>query len=388
MAKATSVRGVKTLGGGLYAIRVTFVDPKSGKEQNRVRRVKAASVGDAARIRAELRAEEVAGRSPRARARQRFGESISSWLAQKRPSLRASTRAMYRVQVGAWVEALGEDTWLDAIEPEDVGAALASWSAAGLSADTCNGRLRCLRTFAKEVRARAIVDNVHALAKPAGPKKPRGLTMAELRVLLARGEREWRAVATTKTAKGTRYERHVGYWWPLLATLAWTGMRFSEAIALEWTDHDLADKMLVIERGHVRNETSEPKTEAGYRGVPVPAPLAAVLAEHRKRLMRAGAPMRLLFPSPDGGGIVSNTGARKAILTLMKDAGVERGKRPALHCLRHTWNNQVRQVTSELVRRRIVGHAGDEAGAIYSDVEAREAHAAAAKVVARIGGRR
>ncbi len=94
MAKATSVRGVKKRSDGRYNVRVTFIDPKSGKERNRVRIVEATSVQDAAKQRIELRERELAARQPRARQRQRLGASAISWLRAKGPSLKASTRAM------------------------------------------------------------------------------------------------------------------------------------------------------------------------------------------------------------------------------------------------------------------------------------------------------
>ena len=50
----TRVRGVKSLGGGSYRIRVTMLDPMTGRRIERERIVAAASVAEAAKVRAEL----------------------------------------------------------------------------------------------------------------------------------------------------------------------------------------------------------------------------------------------------------------------------------------------------------------------------------------------
>ncbi|MGH3129194.1 MAG: tyrosine-type recombinase/integrase [Gaiellaceae bacterium] len=62
----------------------------------------------------------------------------------------------------------------------------------------------------------------------------------------------------------------------------YAGLRRGELRALVWDDVDLADGLIRVERsmsGH--GEISEPKSRAGFRGVPVVAALRDLLVEHR-----------------------------------------------------------------------------------------------------------
>jgi integrase len=71
----------------------------------------------------------------------------------------------------------------------------------------------------------------------------------------------------------------------VLVLIASTGMRRGEALALHWSDVDLAAKVLSVRGtlGRVAGQLviTEPKTERSRRTVPLSAPLVAMLQAHR-----------------------------------------------------------------------------------------------------------
>ena len=72
-------------------------------------------------------------------------------------------------------------------------------------------------------------------------------------------------------------------WWPLYAMLIYTGLRIGEGQGLVWGDVRLADRRLTVS-DHIRRL----KTIGSSRDVPVPDPLAELLAAHR--LASSGPP--------------------------------------------------------------------------------------------------
>ena len=73
-----------------------------------------------------------------------------------------------------------------------------------------------------------------------------------------------------------------GRWRPLLMTAIFTGLRASELRGLRWDDVDLAKMQIhVRQRADRYNAIGRPKSEAGDRDVPIPAPLVNVLREWR-----------------------------------------------------------------------------------------------------------
>jgi integrase len=362
----TKRAGVESVGAGWYRIRVTFVDPKTGRQKERDRKVQASSALEADAMRARLKAEAVSERTPRKNVRLRLADAAKRWCAEKRAGIRPSTARTYGDAMDRWVDEIGTQ-WVDATEPADVRTVMAEWSAT-LSAATINTRLRVLRTFAKETKAWHIVDGVRqAGEKPTeastAAEKAKGLRLEELRLLFASGPK-WGAS-----------------WWPLLFTLAVTGMRFGEAAGLRWSDVDFAKRLVHVRRSVHRHHEAQPKTLAGIRTVALDPELVAVLKRHRAS---TGAFEGLVFRGPRGH--VSNTGARKAMLRVCAAAGVHLGSRPALHCLRHAMHNALRQATHESVRQSILGHAGVESGKAYTAAEIREQREAIGKVMRLVRG--
>lgn len=323
--------------------------------------------------RERAKVEATQGRAPRP-TRVRFGDAAERWSAAKGPHLKPSTRRTYGDAMDAWCDMridgapLG-DCFLDTLGPDDVRAAMTAWSST-LGAHTVNGRLRVLRTFAKETGAHGLVAGVRTLPVPpdlaTDAEDRRGLRLAELRAFLAAAPRS--------------------PWWPMLACSALTGMRFGEVSALRWGDVDLERATIRVRRSVHRHHEATPKTRAGVRTVPMLPELVRALRKHRARAGTIDAEA-LVFSGKRGHR--SNTGLRKAMLAVCVEAGIDLAGRPTLHCLRHAWSNAMRQVAPEHVRQRVLGHAGAESGEAYhaaEDAETRRAQARTLRLV-RMGGR-
>jgi integrase len=115
---------------------------------------------------------------------------------------------------------------------------------------------------------------------------------------------------------------------PIVATLAFTGCRRNEALALRWSDLDVAAKTLRIERA--LEETDElgltfkgPKTERGKRTITINDDLIALLVAEREKYLRliAGVPDGIavnlgLVKLPDDALIFPNPPAKGAAFSL------------------------------------------------------------------------
>ncbi|HXB27475.1 MAG TPA: site-specific integrase [Gemmatimonadaceae bacterium] len=145
-------------------------------------------------------------------------------------------------------------------------------------------------------------------------------------------------VAALETATGPD-------WWPLFASLIYTGLRIGEALGLEWADVRLSERRIrVHEKGGRRL-----KTASSQRDVPIAAPLAAVLEQHRTRV-RSG-PADAVFPSPYG----DYWRALHRFQRCVRGAKIA----PAtIHDLRHTFGVHCAQAGVPLPRlQKLMGHA-------------------------------
>jgi integrase len=392
--KKIEIEGVQKLPDGRFRIRGEYVEPKTGRRRELDRRIEAKDEIEAASIRATLLDKATSSHVDRKPELIRLSDALDEWRAIKVVTLRRSTRERYDVAIEKWRGAIGS-YFVERITPTDVIKVLSGWRDNGRSTETINGRLRVLRTFAKASKYPWIVEGVPAFPKlidetEANEEEGRGLELDELRALLSSGPTAPLYVAN---ARGKRPKKLPEWWpraWALVATLAWTGLRFSEASALRWSDIDLEAGILRVRRAQYRGVVDNVKARASYRRVALSPDLVNTLRLHREAMLRGqlpGVASELVFPSRrEGGMLVSNTQARKTMLTVCLAAKIELAGRPALHCLRHTMNNIVRQRTSELVRQAMLGHADEAAGAIYSKVSDDELRAVMSNVVLTIIG--
>ena len=358
--------GIQRLSPGRYQVRVTWIDPKTGKRKDQKKVIAAASMAEANSNRELLRAQLLmSGTTPRQRLR--LGEYASSWMRGKIPTLKPSTRDKYASMLDHHIlPALG-DHYVDAISPQDV----ILWrDAQHAKASTVNSRLRVLRAMLRDAQAdlglaRDPCARVRTIPEepPVGNRlKPKDLQ----RVLAYLRENE-------------------ASWYPLFLTMALTGARFGEVSALQWHDIDEDDEVIWIRRSQWQGRVGTTKT-GKVRDVPLPPLLKEVLKQHRKRLIRNQAPglsEGLVFPSRVG-TYRRNASLRKPLERALKAAGV--ADRFTLHGFRRTWNNLLRQVSSSAITQSMIGHETEEMFLHYSHIERDEKHSAVERALALVDG--
>ncbi len=133
-------------------------------------------------------------------------------------------------------------------------------------------------------------------------------------------------------------------WWPLFATLAFTGLRIGEAQELRGGDVRLAER-----RMRIHDAEHRVKTASSVREVPIPEPLARLLAEHVTRFPIG--PSDLLFDSPFN----DYRTARRVFSRACQVAGL---RSVTLHDLRHTFAVHAAQSGVPIPRiQKLLGHA-------------------------------
>jgi integrase len=129
---------------------------------------------------------------------------------------------------------------------------------------------------------------------------------------------------------------------PIITTLAWTGMRVSEALGLRWEDVDFEAKEVRV-RGQLTDEGTikRPKTRAGTRSVPMLPVVEQELREHRKTQLTRGllGSDRLVFTTQSGRPLNRHNVRNKGIGTAANKAGLhpEGATKITTHDLRRTF---------------------------------------------------
>jgi integrase len=203
-----------------------------------------------------------------------------TWLPAARSTVKPSTAELYETVIAAYVKPHD----LASIRLQDVrgghlNALYATLETSGrrngkpLAAKTIRNVHTLLhRALRDAVRWDLLIRNPADVADP--PKVPRPTA------------RYWTAEQVGKFLSATTDDR-LG---PLWLTIATTGLRRGEALALRWSDMQLDKGRASISRtlSWVDNAATftDPKSAASQRVVPLPAQTVAVLREHRKRPAR------------------------------------------------------------------------------------------------------
>lgn len=169
----------------------------------------------------------------------------------------------------------------------------------------------------------------------------------------------------------------------LVVLLAYTGLRFCHASALHWSDWDEAKGVLRISRKQVRGKVGPvTRKKQAPKEYPVEPELAAILKEHRRRLVKEQAPglaKDLMFPSKVGTYRTPNT-LDVAWAKCLAKANIDQRFTP--HGLRYTFTDLVRLANVDaVVRRALTGHVTEEMQRHYSTVGLEEKRAAVAGVL-------
>lgn len=154
-----------------------------------------------------------------------------------------------------------------------------------------------------------------------------------------------------------------------VATLAFTGCRWGELVALRWSDIGPSGA-ISVELSHVLGETNSTKTDEP-RIVLVPDLVLEALDAHRQWMMRSqhpGLASGLCFPS-DVGTHRTHGALTKTLRAAAKACGIDQTVSALV--LRRTYNTILRRAgVEDTVVRAQMGHATEEMGRHYNDVSA------------------
>ncbi|NLG84116.1 MAG: site-specific integrase [Firmicutes bacterium] len=298
-----------------------------------------------------------------------LGQWLDTWLNEyAKPHIRPTTYQMYEYLCRVHLKpALGQIP-LKSLRPEQIQAFYNSKREAGrvnlrkgsspsLSARTVNIMHGILRRALKQaVKVGLVARNVTDAVSP--PRQQR----REIRVLTPEEQARFLAVL----------DRHrLG---PAFLLILATGLRRGEALALRWSDLDLAAGVANISRSlvEVRDRSKpkgerltlvfqEPKSRSGRRTVPIPKGVVAALKAHKARQAEEKLFMGGKYEDNDlvfateTGGPVHPRHFDEILRSLLKEAGVEpRG----VHALRHSFATRLLEAGEHpKVVQEILGHS-------------------------------
>jgi integrase len=369
-----------------YWIRAKATDPRTGKKKEVAKLLEGVTIQQAAQHRADL---VEATTKPIAQAKKmRVGDYARSWIESKVLRLDASTVQTYTDALEDHIlPALG-DYYYDQLMSTDVQKWLDNEMLRGWTTEV-KGRkdkkkkerrtysrnsigvwFRVFRTMTRDAMValdlpRDPTLRVSLPEPPVDDSEPNSLTPDQLAAFLQ--------------AMRTHYPQH----YALVATLAYTGLRFCHASALRWEDWDEQAGVLRVVRKHFRGEIGPvSRKKRAPKEYPVEPELTEILREHRQRMLRdqaKGIEVGWMFPSTEGTLRTPNS-LDRAWAKCLKHAKIT--KRFTVHGLRYTFTDLVRRANVDaVVRRALTGHVTEEMQRHYSTVGLDEKRAAIAGVL-------
>lgn len=306
---------------------------------------------------------------------------LTTWLTDVvAHTVRPKTFIRYKEVVGLHlVPSLGK-LRLIALQPAHIDHYISEKLAAGCSPRSVHHHRAVLRVaLNRAIKQGLIALNAAALVDPphVPEREAHAITFKEARALLA-------------AIKGDRLEA-------LFTVALALGLRQSEALALKWSDLDLEEGTLAVQRVIQRVEGqyvfAEPKTRRSRRVIPLPSPVIAALKGHRTRQLeerlRAGNAWQgeqwsLVFCTAYGEPL-SAFQARRRFQELLARAGIGLMR---YHDLRHGAASLMAAAGVPMrVAMELMGHSSISVTAnIYQHVAAEAQKEATEKVAAAIWG--
>ncbi len=276
---------------------------------------------------------------------QRWLHLISSTV---KPRTLASYAGMVRLHL---LPAFG--TWrVQYLDKGTIKRLLADKLTAGLSRNT----VRILHATLRALLAAAVDDGVI----PANPAEKLG---RQLRLVMPKAARQEEIKAMTREQRELFLQtaaKQTPAYFVLFVTLAGTGMRLGEALALQWDDLDLEAREIRVQRALSRGRIDTPKAGHG-RTVDLSQTLAHMLRllEQLRGAQMAAGEWATLPPwifCTRAGTPMDESKVRKAMRKVLKRAKLPLHFSP--HCLRHTYASLMLQQGESLVYvQRQLGHA-------------------------------
>lgn len=302
---------------GIYRRGGRYVVVLRDRERRQFKR-SAATLAEARVLKSTLAADIARGELQETR-KLTFEQYASEWMTtyggRTTKGIREITMRRYRTVIEREVVPLLGKLQLADIEPRDIKRYAVTIADRGVSANTVRLYLAPLRAlFATAVEDGLIRHNPasgirNVYGHRAEPEHEKALTDAQLRAVIDAAPEPHRL---------------------LLTFLAETGLRISEAVALQRRDVDLDAARLVVRRRYSQGTVDAPKSIAGRRSVPLSSSMVDSL--HRQQTLET-LPSDPVFPSRDGSPLDPANVLKRVMKPAAREAGVPWAH---LHTLRHT----------------------------------------------------
>jgi integrase len=286
-------------------------------------------------------------------------EAADEWMDRMdaHGDLRPRTRDLYRRDMDRAVEILGPWVRLVDLTTKAIADLRDTLRAQGLSPTTVKRATQPLRGMLQHYTERGVLRTNPAenLTRMRGAtkqtRKARALTDAELTAL----------IRATPEGQGRL----------LIQFLAGTGLRIGEALAVQWCDVWTDAGLVNVQRQAPETtggQHTQPKTDNGFRQVPLPPVLAAALTTYREQSRFPGDD-DLVFANARGTYHAQNNLMRRLLKPAAEAAGlVEPVERedgtvvlkawPGFHALRHSYASRALREGWDLARlSATLGHA-------------------------------
>ena len=350
-----------------YRVRVRAIDPRTGTLKEANREYEGITIREALVRREAMRAD--LGAPVAAAARQRVGDFARSWIKSRAGTIDEGTASRYVDALENHVLPAFGDFFYDTVRPTDVQTWIQKELKAGYRVATVRAWFRTFRTMTR--------DAMEDLGLERDPT---------LRIRFPEAEESDEANALTPGQLGAllgAMERLYPHHHALVATLAYTGLRFCHASALRWEDVDEQAGVLRIARKNIRGRIGPvSRRKRAPREYPLHPELARILREHRHRMLAKqakGLEEGWMFPSANGKAR-THTGLQKAWAACLKAAEIK--ERFTIHGLRRTFNDLSRRAgVDAVVTKSLTGHVTEKMREHYSTVGLDEKRAAVAGVV-------
>jgi integrase len=257
----------------------------------------------------------------------------AQWLDRERVRVAPKTHASFAETVKRYIvkEGVGIGTLrVRDVERADIETLLQQASTKSRSGVLSKNTLRIIRATCSLLFEAAMMERPVSLidANPCRGVKLGTLSQAD-RQRTIRSMTYEQVVRFLRTAKRHCSRRD----YTLFHTLADTGLRPSEALALQWPDIDTSARTVRVERAVTIGRQIKPTKTGSARTVPLTVPLAEALAKWHRNVVRKPGRSEFVFPSRQTGGPLNVKRVGRHFRGLLRRAGLGPFK---LYDLRHT----------------------------------------------------
>lgn len=258
------------------------------------------------------------------------------------------------------------DIPLDKLMPLDVQRLYNNLAEKGLSSSSISKvhKLLC-EAYRKAFANKMIISNPMLAVDSIKTESPEVeiFTFRQIRILFGTIKKLRKGIQSPNNKKdtfgkhfNTRHDYELMFW--MLLT---TGIRISELLALEWTDVDLNNKIISINKSKAMGNTvNAPKTEAGHRDIPI---LSEALFRRLRAYQTRNGVTRITGPvfASKSGKMLNYQNIYHVWSHIMQVTGLKQPGGRAFHVFRHTFASYVLRTLSDIIPlvslSRILGHS-------------------------------